>query len=100
MSKSVFGAIIDAPIEEVDNLLKKSNYNITVLINFKKGLELLYLRVEAVKNEILDRMKKGDINEKIGNEEVKQLYIALQKIEDRATLIQSYITDKKIDFKN
>lgn len=99
-AKSILGIIIDAPIEEVDKLMKESHYNVTTLTNFKKGLELEYQRVENMKNQILNRVQKGEVDKEQGNTTVQELYIVLQRIEDRATLVQKFIEELKIDFKN
>jgi hypothetical protein len=98
--KSALSIIIDAPIEEVDNLLKVSHYNITALTNMKKGLELQYQRVEVTKNMLIEGIVKGEVHQDGDSETLNDLYIILQRIEERATLLQQYINELKVDKRN
>jgi uncharacterized protein YaaQ len=94
--KSLLGVIIDAPIEEVDKLLKDSHYNITALLNFKKGLELEYQRAETTKNQLMAGIENNTVDKEKSEEIIQQLYIAMQRIEDRATVVQKYIEELEI----
>lgn len=99
--KSLLSTIIDSPIEEVDAILKEGKFSITVLTNLKKGLELQYQRVTYTKDGIVQGIKnKSYDNMTEAENTLKNLYVALQLIEDRAKLIQQYINDLKVDFRN
>ena len=88
------GMIIDAPIEEVISLLK--GLDLTSLTNIKKFLEVEYQRVEYTKKMLILSVEEN----KNTLEEVKphldNLYLVLQKIEDRCKVVHELITERGI----
>lgn len=97
---TIMGAIINAPIEAVEKMLNEGDYNLTVLTNLKKGLELEYCRVADTKDRLIEAIKNStdDVSLKEKSESVlKDLYTALQLIEDRAILVQTHINNRKLN---
>jgi len=94
--RSVLGAMIDSKVEDIDAFLKEANYNVTQLVNIKKGFEMEYLRVTTVKDQLLKQVNDKVIEEEKANSVLEDLYISLQRIEDRATLVQVHIEEKRL----
>jgi hypothetical protein len=99
MSKqfSVIGTIIDADSEEVVPYLNGLTYG--HLCNIKKMLEIEYQRVETTKEAINKKLLLSKLTSKERTECIKvkdQLYIALQRIEDKCTIIESIKASKKV----
>ena len=93
---NTIGDLIDCTdIKGLVGMLKEMTYG--NLCNLKKSLEAEYQRVEITKNELNKRLVIGSTSEE---EKTKiqgmtsTLYVVLQRIEDRATLIEEVKKDK------
>lgn len=95
--KTAISTIIDAPIDELKSSLDNNPLKLGELLSFKKGFELQFLRVSNVKDTLLKKKEEGSYQRLSLPERDKfdvtlsNMYVALQLIEDRATVIQSYI---------
>lgn len=91
---TAMGTIIDATPEEVIPYLKGLDYG--HLTNIKKMLEAEYQRVETTKDalnqRLLLKLSETERNQVEGT--IEQLYIALQRIEDKCTIIEQVKKDK------
>ena len=97
--KSAIGKIIDADIEEVSDILEGHSFG--ELTNIKKWFEMEYSRVTKIKdnlNEKIDNKEFVAIQETQAKDTVKELYKILQRIEDRATIIEKLKDGKGVDF--
>lgn len=109
--KTSIGTLIDAPIEEFISTIESMNLNLTGLTNIKKGFEIEYQRAETIKNDAVVRLValKGSPPHATSSHVVRDnhavkvaeiesllntLYVLLQLIEDRATVLQRIIHDK------
>jgi glycerol-3-phosphate responsive antiterminator len=94
--KSAMGMIIDSPLEELDKYFKEQNYNLTDLKNIKKALEMEYQRVTLMKDDVLKKLQEKMKRKKRQEFETlfNNLYVILQRIEEKATFIQTIITER------
>ena len=96
--KSVIGQVIDADTEEIADIL--TDYSYGQLTNIKKGLEMEYARTETVKNQIAEQIEKDEVEdgkEQLAQDTLDELYVALQRIEDRACIVEELKRQKSID---
>jgi hypothetical protein len=93
--KSIMGSLIDATIEDFNSILKHGTFTLEDLVRLKKGFELQFQRVEVTKNQIMAGILNHTIDEKEGRASMKDLYAVLQKIEDRAAVLQVFINERK-----
>lgn len=98
MSYSAIGQIVDTnDIEELVSYLKELSYG--HLLNVKKALEGEYQRVETTKEALATLIMNPKTRKKEKNKAKKlmeQLYISLQRIEDRATIVEELLKDNAI----
>ena len=96
-SISDIGKLIDAPIEVFLSVVREYSYG--ALTNIKKAFEVEYQRVEAVVIGLNQKLLSNDINKQERKDienTLQTLYVALQLIEDRATVLESLKSEKGI----
>lgn len=92
-------SVIDMKLEEFCKKCEKSTYR--ELAMMKRYLEVEYNRVEATKNLLLKGIKEGTFTgkDKIEAEDlVVEMYKILQRIEDRAIVVEKFKDLKKVKF--
>lgn len=92
-------SVIDMSLEEFCKKCEKSTYR--ELVMMKRYLEVEYNRVEATKNLLLKGIKEGTFTgkDKIEAEDlVVEMYKILQRIEDRAIVVEKFKDLKKVKF--
>ena len=94
---SLVGFIIDNDVETLNAILLEDTMNITGAKGLKKLLELEYLRVEKTYRALQEAIEKKSV-EDIAQAGLlsDQMVIALQKIEERATVVQERIESLSI----
>lgn len=90
--------LIEEEIEDVAEALK--DFNMTKLSNIKKVIEMEYTRLELMKNKLIETREEEDdpIRVNVIKEVISDIYVALQRLEDIATIIEELKSQKKIDF--
>lgn len=83
-------------LEEVKKELKSFNYG--QLVNTKKYLELEYSRAETLKNAMIEGLKsdKFKVDKKLAEETLEELYKVLQRIENRAVLVENLKEEREV----
>ena len=92
---TAIGTVIDAKQEDLIPYLKELEYG--HLCNIKKMLEVEYQKVETTKDALNQKLKLDKL-EPVKVEEIKksvqQLYVALQIIEDKCTILEQIKVEK------
>lgn len=85
-------------IEEVEKELRDFSYG--QLVNTKKYLELEYSKAETLKNALLTGLNNDKFigDKKQAEDTVNELYRALQRIEDRALLVEKLKGEKEVRY--
>ena len=85
-------------IEEAERELRDFSYG--QLVNTKKYLELEYNKAETLKNALLTGLNNDKFIEdkKQAEDTVNELYKALQRIEDRALLVEKLKEEKEVSY--
>lgn len=94
MGSSSLGKIIDSSIKDLDSIVKKESLNLTTLLNIKKLLEMEYQRVVFFKNELLKELNKEGVKKVDIEKTINDLYVILQRIEDKATFFAVLMKEK------
>ena len=83
-------------INEARKELAKYEYG--QLVNIKKYLELEYSRAETLKDAMLEGLKDSKFNKdkELAEETLEELYKVLQRIENRATLVERLKVEKEV----
>lgn len=95
--QSLVGKLIDGKIEDVAEVVNELNY--TKLLNLKKQMEIEYQRLTLMKDKLKETLEEED--DPIRKNEIKstinEIYVAMQKIEDIATVIEKIKEERSLD---
>lgn len=97
--KSFIGILIDSPNKEAEEILKKRTFQ--ELVNIKKSLEMAYERARLTKDELIKGIDSNKFVDKQKAENtVQDLYKVMQKIEDKATIVETLRKEKGVKSKS
>jgi|AntRauTorckE6833_2_1112554.scaffolds.fasta_scaffold06918_7 hypothetical protein len=95
--KSLVGKLIDGDIEEVADAVNDLSY--TKLLNLKKQIEIEYQRLTLMKDKLIENREEENnaIRENEIKKTVNEIYVAMQKIEDIATVVEKIKEERSLD---
>jgi hypothetical protein len=95
--KSLVGKLIDGDIEEVADAVNDLSY--TKLLNLKKQIEIGYQRLTLMKDKLIENREEENnaIRENEIKKTVNEIYVAMQKIEDIATVVEKIKEERSLD---
>ena len=93
------GQVIDLDPKVFEDAYFKTHRSLSEVSGMKKLLELEYVRAEYMKNDIIKRIKEGEITKKESENSLFGLYAVLQRIEDKAVILQKHIEEIRAEKK-
>jgi len=86
--------IVEISVSQFDEWLKKSKFDLGMLVSMKKLVEAEWVRAEKIVKDTLKVISKDTNNESI-NKLFKDVSTLSQILEDRATVLEVYIKENK-----
>jgi hypothetical protein len=86
--------IVEISVSQFDEWLKKSKFDLGMLVSLKKLVEAEWIRAEKIVKDTLKVISKDTNNESI-NKLFKDVSTLSQILEDRATVLEVYIKENK-----
>ena len=92
--ESTLDRLLKLTPEQLTEIVKALSFN--ECINLKKHIEMEYMRAELAKNLTILGLFEKRIEEEKGNALLANLYLAMQKLEDMATIVEVFKKEKSV----